>query len=80
MTHPSRSTGSKLDRESKVGLPRWLVISVMAVLALALVVIIAMMALGGTGGHGPSRHGGGADDTPTSGITGGHVAPEGAHD
>jgi hypothetical protein len=41
------------------GAPRWVKVAGIVALVVALLVVV-MFLIGGTGGHGPQRHGGGA--------------------
>jgi hypothetical protein len=62
------------ERESDTGVPRWVKVGAIALIVLALLAIVVMLMSGG-GGHGPGRHGGDPGETPSVGVTQGHIPP-----
>ena len=63
------------------GIPRWVKVSGLVVASIVVVLVAAMLALGGD--HGPGRHLGGDDASPSHTVPpggGGHTPPPGAHE
>jgi hypothetical protein len=61
---PSPDTGP--DRTSTTGTPRW--VKVAGIIALAVVLLLVILLLSG-GNHGPGRHTGLGDRTPSASVT-----------
>jgi hypothetical protein len=76
-THPDPvlSDDSEPTHGSAASTPRWVKIS--GIVALVVILLVVVLLLLGGGNHGPGRHVGG--DTPPTGVTEGHAAPEGGH-